>query len=172
MSFAASPPSALAASLNVCPHCRYTTIQDALNHSKNGDVIRIGRGRYFGPITVLKSVKLNGAGARSTIIRGHGNGPVVTVGVFNAATGPTVSISRVTVTGGRNTSYPDRFQPAGGGIGIETGSKVTINSSLITANIVKSLGPGPCAPNTCSRTFGGGVAKDGNLHSRQHDCKR
>jgi hypothetical protein len=152
-----------AATLNVCSHCKYKTIQRALNHAGNGDTIRVGAGKYSGPITLVKSVKLSGAGAKSTIIRGHGSGPVVTVGVVNAATGPTVSLSGVTVTGGRNTSYPDPFQPAGGGIGVESGSTVTINTSLITANSVRSLRSGPCAPNTCSKAFGGGIANYGNL---------
>jgi hypothetical protein len=161
---AGGPTSAFAATLNVCQHCTYTTIQDALSHAGNGDTIRVSRGKYVGPITILKSVKLNGAGAGSTVIRGHGSGPVMVVGVLNASTGPTVSITGITVTGGRNTSYPDSFEPYGGGIWAHVGATVTINHSLITGNSVRSLGSEPCGGgNMCSFAGAAGIVNLGAM---------
>jgi hypothetical protein len=158
---AAGTPSVLAATLNVCGHCKYKTIQSALKHASNGDVIRVGAGTYHGPITINTSVKLIGAGSTSTVIRGGGKGPVVEIGAD--LSGPAVSISDVTVTGGRNTSVPEKFQPAGGGIRVESGATATLNNSLITANSVRSLGAEPCGSITCSRALGGGIANYGYL---------
>ena len=55
----------------------YATIQPALDAADDGDVIGIAQGKYRGPITVTKSVKLR-AGASATVIKG--GGPVVTIG--------------------------------------------------------------------------------------------
>src|SRR5881397_2129568 len=48
------------------------TIQSALTTARDGDVIRIGAGKYRGPLVITKSVRLIGAGADETTIRGGG----------------------------------------------------------------------------------------------------
>src|SRR5262245_21756540 len=79
-----------------------STIQSALSAARDGDVISIGAGTYRGPLVITKSVRLAGAGADATTIRG--GGPVVSVGEFLAARPPTVVIAGVTITGGVTTS--------------------------------------------------------------------
>ena len=102
----------------------------------------IAPGRFAGGVTVDVSVAIVGAGAGSTIIKG--GGPVLTIGVFGAATEPTVSITGVTITGGVATSTPApdgpmTFVARGGGVFIPgsaggVGATVTIRNSLITGN--------------------------------------
>ena len=83
----------------------YRTIQAALDAASDGDTIRVSAGTFAGGITITKSVRLLGSGAKSTIIRGGGS--VITIGEFGAAVEPTVAISGVTVTGGYATSSPE-----------------------------------------------------------------
>jgi hypothetical protein len=135
------------------PGC-YRTIQDALNASRDGDVIKIGPGSFAGGIQITKSVSVVGAGAGSTVIRG--GGPVVTIGTFGAATEPTVSISDVKITGGRTTSSPEDIggaaRASGGGVFVPpaadfaAGATVTIRDSIIAGNKTapsKTAGPDP-----------------------------
>ena len=53
-------------------------------------------------MTIDKSIRLAGQGARATIIKG--GGPVLTIGRYLAPDPPTVTISGVTITGGLTTS--------------------------------------------------------------------
>ena len=97
---------ASAATLSVCPSgCPYTQLAPALAAADDGDTIRIGPGTYDGGVTIDVSVRLVGAGASRTIIRG--GGPVVTIGEFGAVAEPTVSIEGVTITGGITRSSPE-----------------------------------------------------------------
>jgi hypothetical protein len=62
---------ASAATLTVCPSgCAFTQIAPALAAANNGDTISVGAGTYGGGFSVEKSVKLVGAGANRTTIRG------------------------------------------------------------------------------------------------------
>src|SRR5947207_12721220 len=71
--------SAFAATLCVGPASGcYATIQGALDAAHHGDTINVAAGTFAGGITIDKSVRLVGAGAASTIIRG--GGPVITIG--------------------------------------------------------------------------------------------
>ncbi len=83
------------------PGC-YATIQAAVDAAHDGDTIKVGPGTYAGGISIGKSVRLAGAGAAATIIKG--GGPVITIG--SGGSNPTVSIRGVTVTGGANDSSP------------------------------------------------------------------
>jgi hypothetical protein len=168
---------ASAATLNVCPSgCPYTQLAPALAAADNGDTIRIGPGTYDGGVTIDVSVKLVGAGASRTIIRG--GGPVVTIGEFGAVAEPTVSIQGVTVTGGITRSSPESMPftgqegvfAAGGGVEIPPnadfsgGAKVTIANSVITGNRVAPsdtapFGP-PCPGGPCPFAFAGGGGID------------
>ena len=53
-------------------------------------------GVYRGGFTIDKNLSVNGAGAGRTIV--SGGGPVITVGVLDAADEPTVAIDGVTIT--------------------------------------------------------------------------
>src|SRR5215467_928348 len=145
--------AASAATLTVCPSgCQYRQIGPAVAAARNGDTIQVGPGTYQGGITIDVSVRLAGAGAGSTIIRGGDH--VLTIGSFGASGEPTVSVSGVTITGGLARSSPVSEQFFGvtglwaGGGGVEippqdipadgppvNGARVTISDSVITGNI-------------------------------------
>jgi hypothetical protein len=160
----------------------YPTIQGALDAAHDGDTIRVGPGTFAGGITIIKSVRLLGNGAASTIIKGGGS--VITIGQYGATVEPTVLISGVTITGGFATSSPESGPfvgeegviALGGGLEIPPnadfsgGADVTITSSLITGNRVaptktEPFGP-PCPDgNACpfAWALGGGIDSWGNL---------
>jgi hypothetical protein len=156
----------------------YPTIQAAVDAAHDGDVIRIGLGTFAGGITIAKSVRLVGADAKVTIIRG--GGPVVTIGVTSGTVEPTVSISGVTITGGvtnvdLNTGDA-LFAAAGGGVDVlplrvggdfDTGATVTIADSVISGNRAEPVAtdPDPCDPGNCfAHAEGGGVSNFGRLN--------
>ena len=139
--------------------------------------IAIAQGRYAGGVTVDVSVSIVGAGAASTTIKG--GGPVLTLGVFGAASEPTVSITGVTITGGVATSAPTPSSPitfvaVGGGVYIPgsaggAGATVTIRNSVITGNRatpISTVDSGePCGNANCpfAQGLGGGIADVGRL---------
>jgi hypothetical protein len=168
---------ASAATLNVClSGCPYTQLAPALAAAHNGDTIRIGPGTYDGGVTIDVSVKLVGAGAGLTII--NGGGPVLTIGEFGASAEPTVSIERVTITGGVTRSSPESTPftgqegvfAAGGGVEIPPnadfsgGATVTIANSVITGNRVAPSDTAPfgpaCPDGPCPFAFAGGGGID------------
>jgi hypothetical protein len=174
---------ASAATLKVCPSgCSYSEIAPALAVANNGDTIKLAAGTYRGGVTIDVSVKLVGAGAGATVIRGGAS--VLTIGTIGATSEPTVSIDRVTITGGVARSSPesvafygeDGVSAAGGGIEIppnadfDGGATVTITNSAITANRVApthtissryvSCPDGPCP---FALAEGGGIDNWGTL---------
>ncbi len=170
---------ALAATLCVAhdtPGC-FSTVQAAVDAADDGDTITIGPGTFAGGITIDKSVELIGADAHATVIKG--GGPVITIGTLFAPTKPTVSISRVTVTGGLTTTKPPAYMfTEGGGVwippaeGDTTGATVSISDSVISQNIVapSTADPSPtdppeppCGPLGCAFARGGGIANSGTL---------
>ena len=151
------------------PGC-FATVQAAMDAAQDGDTIRIGPGTFDGGITIDRSVSLVGVSAGATTI--EGGGPVLTIGDGTADL--TVSISRVTITGGFNDSKPPSpfgpgFFAAGGGVLIPeaadhtTGATVTISHSVITGNRVAAGPPQPLCGNPCSFASGGGIANWGAL---------
>ena len=75
-------------------------------------------GTFAGGITIDKSIRVQGAGADRTIIRG--GGPVVTIFRSTAPDALNVSIDGVTITGGVNNTQPGTEVTFGGGIWIPT----------------------------------------------------
>ncbi len=170
---AVSGTAARAGSPSLCvggPGC-FATIQAALDAAHDGDTINVGAGTFQGGITIRKDVQLVGAGAGATTIQG--GGPVITVGEFVGPGGPaqpTVSISRVTITGGLVDS---EGVAAGGGVAIPFPgpgvpvATVAISDSVIARNRVSPSGlfpPGPfCGPTPCAVAWGGGIDNSGTL---------
>jgi hypothetical protein len=164
--------SGAATTTDICvgskPGC-FATIQAAVDAAQDGDTIRIGAGTFMGGVTIDKSLQLAGVAADATII--EGGGPVITIGLRVGK--PTVSISRVTITGGLNDS--PGFA-AGGGVKVDpapgnsTGAAVTISDSIIAGNVVapKSTfsSPAPCGSvpfDECAFAGGGGIDNSGSL---------
>jgi hypothetical protein len=158
------------------PASCFATIQAAVDAAHDGDTIKIGPGTFAGGISIDVSVTLKGAGAAATTI--SGGAPVLTIGVADAATEPTVAIKGVTITGGvavSNPTDPAGTRDFGGGIEIPwaadggTGATVTISDSVVTGNratpaTASPIGP-PCPDGPCpfARGDGGGIGNYGNL---------
>jgi hypothetical protein len=151
------------------PGC-FATIQAAVDAANDGDTITIAPGTFAGGVAIDVSVDVRGAGAGATTI--SGGAPVLTLGKEFAATEPTISISRVTITGGLNSSVPDHAVTQGGGVripqaaGFTTGATVTISDSVVSENTVASqqlLPTGFCGPSDCSFASGGGIFNEGTL---------
>jgi hypothetical protein len=173
------PRPAAAATLEVCQRgCPYTQLAPALAAAHRGDTITIGPGTYAGGVTIDVSVKLVGAGPAATIIRG--GGPVLTIGVADAPSEPTVTIEGVTVTGGVTVGNLTPSSGRGGGIyipraaGPSTGATVTIRNSVIRGNSVAPRvaieSDDPCC--LFADSGGGGISNDGTLtldHTRVSD---
>lgn len=74
-----------------CVATSLSTIQEAINHAKEGDVIFVPSGTYYEHVIVNKSVSLVGENPNTTIIDGNGTGSVLTVTANNVTiTGFTV----------------------------------------------------------------------------------
>ena len=181
---AAAPTSASASAHKLCvghKHGCYSSIQAAVDAAHDGDTIAVAPGTFAGGVTIDKSIRLVGAGARATEIKG--GGPVLTIGKHLAPDPPTVTISGVTITGGVTSSSPvsQEFGKAGvvafgGGIEISNsadfgvGATVTIENSVITHNRVAPTATVPSGRATCpdgSCPFawakGGGIDTTGPL---------
>ena len=185
--FAGPGRVAAATTLTVCPSgCAYSQVGPALAAANDGDTIKIGAGTYTGGLTINASVKLIGAGAGKTVIKG--GGPVVTIGTYAARSQPTVSLRGLTITGGVSHSSllssdwfgTEGVAATGGGVEILPkadangnfvgGAKVTITDSVITGNRVApttTIPAGFPCPNGHDCTFawakGGGIDTFGPL---------
>jgi hypothetical protein len=176
----ALPITAAAAPTPLCvggPHC-YPTLEAAVNAAQDGDTVRVGSGTFAGGITITRSINLVGVAAAASSI--SGGGPVVTIG--SPTSTPTVTLAKLTITGGLTTTNPQapRCGPdvpkcgpgyadataLGGGIEAFQGTTVTISRSVITGNravpalstqSVKAVCPGP-AP--CPASFGDAAGID------------
>jgi hypothetical protein len=173
-----------AAATNLCVGAGsgcYATLQAAVDAAHDGDTIGIGRGTFAGGVQIDVSVKLVGAGARSTIISGGAH--VLTVGEFGASSEPTVSIRDVSITGGAATSSPESVPfvgaedviALGGGIEVPpgadftTGATVTISDSVIIGNRAAPTAsvtfgePCPGGPCPFALAAGGGIDNWGTM---------
>ena len=154
------------------PQC-YPTVQAALDAAHDGDTVKLGAAPSPGGVTITKSISLVGAGAATTII--SGGGPVLTIGVADAASEPTVSITGLTITGGLN--HGDGPFARGGGIaipaaaGFTTGATVKISHVKISGNHAEPTATGaspgghlcPAGPCPFAAAYGGGIYSAGTL---------
>jgi hypothetical protein len=173
--------SAEASRWEVCASgCQYQDVGAAIIAAADGDTITIGPGVYPGGLTIDRSLRLVGAGASRTIIRG--GGPVITIGVFAADTEPAVTIRGVTITGGVSRTSPistpfggqEGIWATGGGVEIPPaadfalGATTTIVDSVIADNRVAPSNilhfQPPCV-TACQFAggAGGGIDNWGNL---------
>lgn len=167
---------ASAATLDVCPHgCAYSQVAAAVASANNGDTVNVAPGTYQGGFTISKDLTLNGAGARQTTI--SGGGPVITVGVYNAGSEPTVGISGVTITGGdTNSAFGENNLALGGGVWVPpatnngTGATLTITGSVIKGNAVAPTSAvdagfscGPTGDCQFAQAGGGGIDSWGDV---------
>jgi hypothetical protein len=176
MSLAAASASAVV-TLHVCRSgCAFSQIAPAIAAAKSGDTVEVAAGTYKGGLAIDVSVKLVGAGAHATTIRG--GGPVVTIDAPGGVSEPTVSITGVTITGGVTRSSP-QSEPmtgkvgviaAGGGVEIAPRATVAISHSAIVDNRVaplRAVAQGPPCPGgvRCpyAQAEGGGIDDSGQL---------
>ncbi len=161
---------ASAATLRVCQSgCPYTQLAPAVAAAHSDDRIKLGPGTYAGGVTIDLSVKLVGASAGQTIIRG--GGPVLTIGTAGAPSEPTVTIRGLTVTGGVTLGNLAPESGRGGGIyipraaGPSTGATVTIRDSVISGNTVAPRAAIESDDPCClfADSGGGGISNDGTL---------
>jgi len=178
---AAAAPKASTLCAGKGPTC-FPTLAAALAAAHDGDTVRLAPGTYAGGVTIDASIELVGAGAGKTIITG--GGPVLTIGVYDASSEPTVSIDGVTITGGVTRSSPESVpmtgeegvMALGGGIEIPAnadftgGATVTITDSVITGNRVAPTATVPsghavCPSGPCPKALaaGGGIDNWGTL---------
>lgn len=185
------PAAAHAAFLCVGPHAGcYSTIQQAVDAANDGDVVGLGPTTYAGGVVIDKSITLQGIGARETTIKGGGDlGPVLTIGALSAdpADEPTVTVKRVTITGGAAFQGAEGSpnEAHGGGILVPPDStlsgstKLTLDDVVITGNVAEPattfIGSPEDFPNwpicptgRCpyAGAFGGGIANFGTLMVR------
>jgi hypothetical protein len=153
----------------------FSQLQPAIAAAADGDTITVAPGTYAGGITIDKSLRMQGAGANSTVITG--GGPVVTIYRATASDQLNVTIDGLKITGGVNNTQPDPEVTFGGGIWIPTsvldhppfngtGATVAISNSEITRNVVTSnsvIPPGFCGPRACGFNSGGGIDNGGAL---------
>ena len=121
-----------AGTLTVCPTgCAFRQIAPAIAAAKSGDTVKVAAGTYQGGFTILVNLKLVGAGAHATIIRG--GGPVVTIGSPTASRKLTVSMTAVTITGGENHAG-GAYVHGGGVLAPDSNATVAIDDAVITDN--------------------------------------
>jgi hypothetical protein len=151
----------------------YSSVAGALAAAPPGQTIKIAPGTWHGGFVVTKSVHLVGAGQSRTEIRG--GGPVITIGSGAGAGSLHVSISDLTVSGGR--SVGNGFQSRGGGIDIPPAASngigatvkltdVTVRGNRATATTTSPSPSGvKCPHGFCpyAEAQGGGIANSGRL---------
>jgi len=108
-------------------YVKYSSIQEAINNTYEGDTIHISSGTYYENVVVNKTVSLVGENRSTTIVDGNGTGSVVTVTHDNVnITGFTIRNSGSTISG----TVPDT------GISINNVSNCNVSRNILTHNYV------------------------------------
>jgi len=143
----------------------YPTIQQAINHAKDGDTIRVWRGTYKENIVVNKMLNIMGNGSSVTIIDGGGSGNVVEI------TADGVEISGFTIKGSGiggsgiyvsshyNTIQRNMITMNGYGLKLDASSGNQIKNNDVIENNIQGLWLYRSHANTIS---GNTIAENGN----------
>src|SRR4051794_37655812 len=147
-------------------------LQAAVDAAGDGSTISVAPGAYRGGVVVTRSVRLSGAGAGRTIIRG--GGPVLPLG-------GTIIVSDLTVTGGVTNTNPHspgcgpdvpvcgpgyaEVTALGGGIEALPGSAVTLVRTVVAGNRAAPSHTVPsvkamCPDGPCPASFGDAAGID------------
>lgn len=152
------------------------TVQLAIDAARPGDTVRVGEGTFEGGIVITKDLRLVGAGARRTVIRG--GGPAVIVFDLDTAHEIHVTLRGLTITGGlsrgdltwtegRDDVMPP-WGPRAGGLLVDqiddtkAHSVVSLIDCVVTRNVVepqRTIAP----DNPTAGAEGGGIANIGRL---------
>lgn len=111
----------------VCPDLQPgADVQAAINAAAPGDTLRLcpGRFRVTSTLNVNKDLTLIGAGFQETILDGEDARRVVTVSSPTTGTAA-ITLENLTITGGNATG-------AGGGIGLQSNTTVTLRGVVVT----------------------------------------
>ena len=152
----------------------YGSVQAAVDAARPGSTIRVNVGAFAGGIRIDKSLRLVGAGAGRTILKGGDS--VLRIESSNGR--PTVTVSALNVTGGVSTHADDlTWLAQGGGILVDhtpdgqVGADVTLEGIVVTGNrstpttVFPSPSGAKCPDGDCpaAGSYGGGIANFGNL---------
>jgi predicted outer membrane repeat protein len=147
------------------PQTACKTIGHAISLASSGDSIMVAAATYTENLTIGFSLKVVGAGARTTVIDGGAVGTVVTISSASAH----VSLSKLTIQNGVASLY---------GGGIYNPGNLTINNSTVSGNSSANSGGGIYSSGTLrinnsaingnsayryGASFGGGIYNSGNL---------
>ncbi len=138
------------------------TLAAAAAACRSGDTVRLAAGTFDGNVTIARgNVRIVGAGAGRTIVRGHGTQPTFEISVPASAE---VAIADLTI-GGQN----NQVRPGGPGL-LAFAGRVQLRNVIVSGNQASGIVLGPSAHLTMadcavvgnrSATSGGGLRNDG-----------
>ncbi len=171
---AAADPGPLACITGPTPTC-FPAVQPALDAAPAGATVQLSAGDYAGGLVISKDVRLVGAGAGVSVVRG--GGPVIRV-LSSRQHRPTVDIESLTVTGGvthGDSRAPGAVNAVGGGLLIAPshgqGATVHLRHVVVSGNTTAptetsdSPSGASCPHGDCpyAGSYGGGIASWGDL---------
>ncbi len=156
--FSAATSSASCVDPSNTPHC-YTTIQDAVDHSKISSVITVAAGTFHENVAINTGASPKGL---SLVIQGAGIGNTIVDGgaldsVFNVGPKASLTLSKMTIQNGNRSGS----QELGGGVR-SLGTKTTIKNCLITDNAVPDGAGGGDGVEAGSLTISNSTLSDNN----------
>jgi len=116
----------------------YPTIEEGINNASEGDAIFVGPGKYYGNITVDKSISLIGEDKNTTIIDGENKGSVIyvespcTISGFTIRNARDYGIYVDLVGGGSNFSF-NIIEDCHIGVHLEGSSENIVSANSISA---------------------------------------
>ena len=128
----------------------FTSVQDAINESNDGDIIRVFAGTYYESVVVNKSISLVGNGSKVTTIAGGGNLYIVNI-----------YADWVNVSGFRVSN--DSFDRSYSGIYLDSDNNNIFNNICSNNSYgiyISDSNNSMVENNTCSSNSGGGIFQD------------